>query len=80
MRNRIIVILVCCLSAFHPAGGISQEKEFSILKGPYLGQKPPGLTPELFAPGIISSGMNEAFLVFAPDYNEIYYDLTHLTH
>lgn len=30
------------------------------LKGPYLGQKPPGLKPELFAPGIVSVfGSNE---------------------
>lgn len=27
--------------------------------GPYLGQKPPGLTPELFAPGIITSEISE---------------------
>jgi hypothetical protein len=26
------------------------------VKGPYLGQKPPGLTPEVFAPGVISAG------------------------
>jgi L-ascorbate metabolism protein UlaG (beta-lactamase superfamily) len=25
-----------------------------LLEGPYLGQKPPGMTPELFAPGIVS--------------------------
>jgi len=24
------------------------------LTGPYLGQKPPGMTPEIFAPGIVS--------------------------
>ena len=33
--------------------------EWSILKGPYLGQKPPGMTPELFAPGIISTDASE---------------------
>ena len=26
-----------------------------VLKGPYLGQKPPGMTPEIFAPGIVST-------------------------
>ena len=31
----------------------AQQNNFPILKGPYLGQKPPGLTPELFAPSII---------------------------
>ena len=30
----------------------AQEKtaDFPVLKGPYLGQKPPGMTPEIFAP------------------------------
>jgi len=28
---------------------------FPILKGPYLGQKAPGMTPEIFAPGVIST-------------------------
>jgi CubicO group peptidase (beta-lactamase class C family) len=30
----------------------SQDK-FSVLEGPYLGQEPPGLTPEVFAPDIV---------------------------
>ena len=29
-------------------------QDFPELKGEYLGQPPPGLTPEVFAPGIIS--------------------------
>ena len=43
--------------------GISQAQEkvsdFPVLKGPYLGQKPPGMKAEIFAPGIISSSENE---------------------
>lgn len=35
------------------------EPDFSQLKGPYLGQEPPGLTPKLFAPGIVTSDSNE---------------------
>ncbi len=39
----------------------SQEKseKFPDLKGPYLGQSPPGLIPELFAVGIITTDNNE---------------------
>jgi len=33
----------------------TQQADFPVLKGPYLGQKPPGITPEIFAPGIIST-------------------------
>ena len=32
----------------------AQQDDFSVLKGPYLGQKPPGLVPEIFAPSIVS--------------------------
>ncbi len=44
------------------------------LQGPYLGQKPPGLTPEIFAPGIISSAKALEFAVtFSPDGREMYF-------
>jgi hypothetical protein len=33
---------------------IAQQTEFPEYSGPYLGQKPPGKTAELFAPGLIS--------------------------
>lgn len=54
---------------------LAQEKseEFPILKGPYLGQKPPGVSPEIFAPGIISIDiMNHSTPVFSPDGKEVY--------
>ena len=35
--------------------GCNQEDAFPTLKGPYLGQKPPGKIAEIFAPGIISN-------------------------
>ena len=47
--------------------------EFPKLTGPYLGQKPPGMTPELFAPGIVSTGANDMSICFSPDGDEIYY-------
>ncbi|MBO3697257.1 PD40 domain-containing protein [Roseivirga sp. E12] len=45
----------------------------SLLEGPYLGQKPPGLTPEVFAPGIISTKGWEMSGVFTPDMKEFYF-------
>lgn len=38
---------------------------------PYLGQKPPGTTPELFAPGILSTGIVEWTPTFSPDGSEL---------
>ena len=50
------------------------NQEFPVLKGKYLGQKPPGLKPEVFAPGIISGKYSfHGFLTFSPDGKEIYW-------
>jgi hypothetical protein len=42
-----------------------------VLRGPYLGQKPPGMTPELFAPYFISTGLSEGVCTFMPDKSEM---------
>lgn len=47
--------------------------EAQDLEGPYLGQTPPGITPEVFAPGIISTGGWEYGAVFAPGMKELYW-------
>ena len=51
-------------------------QEVPLLKGPYLGQKPPGLKPEVFAPGIISTGLGESSSSFTPDGMELYFVLS----
>jgi Tol biopolymer transport system component len=44
------------------------------LSGPYLGQEPPGMEPEIFAPGIISSpDFSEYSGAFSPDSTEYYF-------
>jgi hypothetical protein len=42
-------------------------------KGPYLGQNPPGMTPEVFGPGIVSTDAHEFALSMNPDATEIYF-------
>ncbi len=37
----------------------TQQDQFPVLEGPYLGQKPPGMTPVLFAPGTITTDIGE---------------------
>lgn len=51
------------------------QDEFPILKGPYMGQKPPGLMAEPFAPGIISKEGWELEGVFAPGMKEFYFTM-----
>jgi hypothetical protein len=46
------------------------------IQGPYLGEKPPGLTPKVFAPGILCSTQNEFSITFSPDGREIYFSRT----
>jgi hypothetical protein len=49
---------------------------FPELRGPYLGQEPPGLEPEIFAPGIVSTGLQTRDIAMTPDGNEIYFSVT----
>ncbi|MFC1563742.1 hypothetical protein ACFL6G_02345 [candidate division KSB1 bacterium] len=47
--------------------------DFPILNGPYLGQALPGADPELFAPGIIPTGMYTRDVAMTPDGDEFYF-------
>ncbi|UII31101.1 hypothetical protein LVD17_22680 [Fulvivirga ulvae] len=49
------------------------DSNFVHLEGPYLGQKPPGLTPEPFAPGIVTTDRWEVSGVFTPDLQEFFF-------
>lgn len=54
----------------------SEKDDFPVLIGPYIGQKPPGLTPQLFAEGIVSTGASEFGSTFTPDGQEFYYAIS----
>lgn len=52
----------------------TQNNNSQKLSGVFLGQKPPGTTAQLFAPGIVSSQFFEhSSPVFTPDLKEIYW-------
>lgn len=64
--------VVLCLMGL--ALGILQGKEFPILKGSYLGQKPPGMIPEIFAQEVLNTAEMGAFCtIFSPDGTEFYF-------
>ncbi len=51
-----------------------QNDEYLNLRGSYLGQKPPGIIPEIFVPGLLNTESMRAFgTVFSPDGNEFYF-------
>jgi len=52
----------------------AQKNDFPKPTGPYLGQEPPGLTPEIFAPGVVSSKDHiEMGCAWSPDLKEFYF-------
>jgi len=65
-----VTICILLIIAFNL---LAQSNDNSKLTGPYLGQQPPGKTPVVFAPGIVSSGLNEHSCTFSPDGKEFYF-------
>ena len=63
----IILFIVCVLIS------CAKQDDFPVLKGPYLGQKPPGMTAEIFASDIVSTGHAEKSGFFSPDGKEFYF-------
>ena len=65
-----ILLFACC----------ENEGDFPVLRGPYLGQTPPGMTPEVFAPGIVTTkDRYELNSVFSPKRDEFYYEISTTT-
>lgn len=81
-KNMYILVLLLAVMTIFPGCGqqdkaIQGEDEFPVLTGPYLGQKLPGLEPEMFAPGIVSTGLMEGVCNFSPDGKEVYYNVAY---
>jgi Tol biopolymer transport system component len=70
--KRILFAFICFIVILEI--GSAKNEGFPVLKGPYLGQKPPGMTPEIFAPGIVSTVENQEFAgTFSPDGKEFFF-------
>lgn len=67
------LFLIFSLVCFGTQKVESKQAGFPVLKGPYLGQKPPGQIPEIFAPNIISTGAQHSSVYFSPDGREVYF-------
>lgn len=63
-----ITVLLVCFFCDH-----ARQDGFPVLKGPYLGQKPPGVKATLFAPYVISYEVHGS-PTFSPDNKEIFID------
>jgi hypothetical protein len=75
-RSNISVLLLMAVlfAACKRTNGPDQaETVFPALSGPFLGQMLPDTLPELFAPGIVSTGMYTRDVAITPDGKEIYF-------
>lgn len=68
----IYIVIALLLSLLTIGSNSFSQNEFPVPEGPYLGQKPPGLVPEAFAPGIVTTEHYEYSGVFSPDMKEFY--------
>ncbi len=72
----LIVMLLVCGGCAGPADNEDVPAPHVVLEGPYLGQTLPGAEPELFAPGIVSTGMHTRDLAMTPEGDEIYFSVS----
>lgn len=67
-----MLVLTIILNACTSEESNTKEDDSSIQEGLYLSQKPPGLIPEAFAPGIVSTEEYlESEVTFLPDMTEL---------
>jgi hypothetical protein len=74
ISSKSILVAVVILLSSLKTDCQTNHKECPVLKGPYFGQNPPGIIPEIFAPGIISTEKAwEAAISFSPDGKEFFF-------
>lgn len=80
LRKVKAVVLISAVILVQTGALLAQDSDqgkfnFPLLEGPYMGQKPPGMVAEPFAPGIITREGWELEGVFAPGMKEFYYTI-----
>lgn len=70
-----LVFSVTLLGCQAPQMEPTDADSFPVLTGEYLGQTPPGEVAELFAPGIITTGMYTRDIAMTPEGDEIYFSI-----
>jgi|GEM_PF-359953 len=83
MKTTTIFVIVLLVVFIFSSDVLADKKtqaisDWPVLKGPYLGQKPPGLKAEIFAPGIISTELHDdAAPIFSPDGKKIFFRIVY---
>jgi len=74
-KNLFIILLFITSYGCNEEHSSNKSEAFSSIQSKYMGQELPGLTPELFAPNMISTGMSEINASYSPDYKQFYYSI-----
>lgn len=70
----LTLVFLMFLSACNTKNQKSKDSDSPTIENPYFGQKTPGLTAEIFAPGIVSiNGRYDYGISFSPDLDEMYF-------
>lgn len=73
ITNMSTLFIALLLSVLAISSKSHSQDELPVLEGPYLGQKTPGLTPEVFAPGFVSTEHRDGSGFFTMDMKEFYF-------
>jgi len=71
--HRAVIALLGLAACVPDPSSTDGHGGFPTLTGDYLGQALPGNTPELFAPGIVTTGMYTRDVAMTPDGSELYF-------
>jgi hypothetical protein len=81
MKKNRLRILIIVLMMVLVSGTVFHSNSYLLcqdLTGPYLGQQPPGMTPQIFVPDELRSNADwwwHGALAFTPDGQELYMDI-----
>ena len=69
----ILLVVILSLQSCNKKNQQTEGNNIPTIESPYLGQKPPGLTPIAFAPGLVSTEIYEYDGAFTPDMKAFYF-------
>jgi len=72
-RSILLFLILATVACTGTEDQSDTESNFPDLSGPFLGQPLPDSIPELFAPGVVTTGMFTRDVAITPDGKEIYF-------
>jgi len=76
-RIMLVIFSLTFFTSCHAQDNTRDQLDFPVLRGPYLGQKPPGKTPQQFAVNVFDSTYQgfHSNVIFSPGGKEAYWQL-----